>query len=83
MGSNKTPEEQAREKIDEQLRAVGWDVVPRDEYAPGEYCCLFPLTIDTPSSITKAAIEEGRRIAKDPNVKGYNDMSELRAALET
>ena len=35
MGSNKTPEEQAREKIDEQLRAVGWDVVPRDEYAPG------------------------------------------------
>lgn len=43
----------------------------------------FPLTIDTPSSITKAAIEEGRRIAKDHNVKGYNDMSELRAALET
>ena len=26
--------------------------------------------------------EEGRRIAKDPNVKGYNNMDDLRAALE-
>ncbi len=35
MGANKAPEVQAREKIDEQLRAVGWDIVPRDEYVPG------------------------------------------------
>ena len=35
MKANKKPEEQAREKIDEQLRAVGWDIVSRDEYVPG------------------------------------------------
>ena len=31
---------------------------------------------------TIAAIEEGRRMAKDPNVKGYVTMEELREALE-
>ncbi len=28
------PEELAREKIDKQLMRAGWDIVPRDEYAP-------------------------------------------------
>ena len=31
---------------------------------------------------TIAAIEEGRQIAVDPTVKGYRNISELRAALE-
>ena len=31
---------------------------------------------------TIAAIEEGRKIAKDPNVKGYHSVGELKKALE-
>jgi len=34
-----------------------------------------------PNAETIEAIEEGRRIAKDPNVKGYTDMNELWKAL--
>ena len=48
-----------------------------------EHGMPFPLTIDTPSSITKDAIEEGRRIAKDPHAKGYTNMADLKAALES
>ncbi|MBQ7516153.1 MAG: type II toxin-antitoxin system RelB/DinJ family antitoxin [Schwartzia sp.] len=43
----------------------------------------FPLTLDTPNHVTKAAIEEGRRIAADPKAKGYTNMAELRTALES
>ena len=28
------PEELAREKIDKQLKSVGWDIVSRNEYIP-------------------------------------------------
>lgn len=31
---------------------------------------------------TLDAIEEGRRLARDPNVKGYTSIEELRKALE-
>ena len=31
-----TPEEKARVKIDKQLKNAGWDIVPRDEYVPGD-----------------------------------------------
>ncbi len=43
----------------------------------------FPVTLGNPNSVTKAAIEEGRRIAKDPTVKGYTNMADLKAALES
>ncbi len=42
----------------------------------------FELKMEKPNKTTKAAIEEGRRIATDPTVKGYHDIDELRAALE-
>ena len=42
----------------------------------------FDLKLEVPNEVTAAAIEEGRRIASDPNVKGYTDISELKAALE-
>ena len=32
---------------------------------------------------TIAAIEEGRKIAKDPNVKGYHTVDELKKALDS
>ena len=32
---------------------------------------------------TVAAIEEGRKIAKDPNAKGYHTVDELKKALES
>ena len=42
----------------------------------------FSLKLDVPNASTAAAIEEGRRIADDPSVKGYTSMEELKAALE-
>ena len=42
----------------------------------------FEITLNVPNAITVAAINEGRRLAKDENVKGYSDIDELRAALD-
>ena len=42
----------------------------------------FDLKLEVPNEVTTAAIEEGRLIASDPDVKGYTDISELKAALE-
>jgi DNA-damage-inducible protein J len=42
----------------------------------------FALKLDVPSDTTAAAIEEGRRIARDSSVKGYTSMDELKAALD-
>ncbi len=42
----------------------------------------FELTLNTPNSVTAAAIAEGRRIAHDNSVKGYTNMEDLKAALE-
>jgi len=41
----------------------------------------FGLKPDVPNAETKAAIEEGRRLADDPHSKGYSDIGELRKAL--
>ena len=35
------------------------------------------------NKVTVAAIEEGRKIAKDSNVKGYHSVDELKKALES
>ena len=43
----------------------------------------FTLQLDIPNDETVAAIEEGRRIARDKNVKGYKNIKDLRAALES
>ena len=42
----------------------------------------FELKLDTPNSLTAAAIEEGRRIAYDDAIKGYSSIEDLRNALE-
>ena len=42
----------------------------------------YPLKLDTPNETTAAAIEEGRRIAADPNVRGYTSIEALRKALD-
>ena len=42
----------------------------------------FELKLDVPNEITAAAIEEGRRIARDKSVKGYTNIEELKEALE-
>ncbi len=41
----------------------------------------FDMRVATPNAETIAAIEEGRKIAHDPNVKGYTSIEELKAAL--
>lgn len=42
----------------------------------------FDLKLDIPSDETTKAIEEGRMIAKDNNVTAYDNMDDLRKALE-
>ncbi len=42
----------------------------------------FALKLDVPNEMTVAAIEEGRRIASDRSVKGYDNMEDLETALE-
>ena len=39
------------------------------------------MKLNTPDSITKAAIEEGKRIVYDDSVKGYSDLADLKKAL--
>ena len=41
----------------------------------------FDMRVESPNAETIAAIEEGRKIAHGPNVKGYTSIEELRAAL--
>ena len=42
----------------------------------------FDLKLDVPCDETIKAIEEGRMIAKDTNVKSYDNIDDLRKALE-
>ena len=42
----------------------------------------FDLKLDIPNDETIKAIEEGRLIAKDKNVSSYDNMDDLRKALE-
>ncbi|CAI3331525.1 hypothetical protein [Enterococcus cecorum] len=37
---------------------------------------------EEPNIETREAIEEGRRIARNPNVQGYHSIDELKEALE-
>ena len=42
----------------------------------------FELKLNVPSDETIKAIEEGRMIAKDNNISSYDNMDDLRKALE-
>lgn len=42
----------------------------------------FKIQLERPNAETIAAMEEAKRIAKDPSVKGYTDINELFAELE-
>lgn len=42
----------------------------------------FELKLNTPNDVTMAAIDEGRRIARDSEIRGYTSMKDLRSALE-
>lgn len=42
----------------------------------------FELKLNMPNDVTMAAIEEGRRIARDSEIRGYTSMKDLRSALE-
>ncbi|NMA04866.1 MAG: type II toxin-antitoxin system RelB/DinJ family antitoxin [Acholeplasmataceae bacterium] len=42
----------------------------------------FELKLDVPNETTKLAIEEGREIAKDPNIKGYTNMEDFKKSLD-
>ena len=41
----------------------------------------FSLGLEAPNDTTIVAIEEGRRIASDPSVKGYRNMEDLKGLL--
>ena len=42
----------------------------------------FKIQLERPNAETIAAMEEAKRIANDPSVKGYTDINELFAELE-
>lgn len=42
----------------------------------------FDLKLNTPNDVTMAAVEEGRKIARNPEIRGCTSIKELRAALE-
>lgn len=42
----------------------------------------FEIRLEAPNALTRAALIEGDRIARDPNVRGYRSMAALKAALE-
>lgn len=42
----------------------------------------FSMKLDAPNKTTISAIEEGRRIISDDNVEGYDNMEDLKSALE-
>lgn len=42
----------------------------------------FELKLDLPSDETIKAIEEGRKIAKDKKIRDYDNIDDLRKALE-
>ena len=42
----------------------------------------FDVKLERPNKETTAAMLEAERIAKDPSVKGYNDLDELFADLK-
>ena len=42
----------------------------------------FSVKLNKVNKETIAVIEEGRKIAKDPNAKGYHSVDELKKALE-
>ena len=42
----------------------------------------FELKLNTPNAVTLAAVEEGRKIARDPEIRGCTSIKDLRAALE-
>ena len=42
----------------------------------------FELKLNVPNETTAAAIEEGRKIAHDKKAEGYDNIEDLKAALE-
>ena len=47
-----------------------------------EHGIPFALTIDVPNDTTAAAIQEGRKMLKDPTAPRYSSMESLKAALD-
>lgn len=43
----------------------------------------FEVKINTPNELTLAAIQEGKTLINDKTSVGYNNMADLRAALES
>lgn len=43
----------------------------------------FEVKINTPNEVTLAAIQEGKTLINDKTSVGYNNMADLRAALES
>lgn len=51
--------------------------IDKDSKKKAKSFCEEKTPLDKPNEETISAMLEARRIAKDPNVKGYQDMDEL------
>lgn len=47
-----------------------------------EHGLPFDLKLDIPNDVTKATIEEGRKLISDPNSSKYSNITNLKKALD-
>ena len=59
-----------------------WDIELPDDLSAIVSGGVQLIKLDVPNEVTAAAIEEGRKIAEDKNVKGYSSIKDLKAALD-
>ena len=67
----------------EVIRMTTSNLNNRSDKENKEQVLPYPLKLDKYNKETIEAIEEGRKIAKDPNVKGYHTVDELKKALDS
>lgn len=60
--------------------STAFNIFVRQSVRQGKF--PFEITLNHPNKETIAAMLEAERIAKDPSVKGYDDLDELFADLE-
>ena len=77
------PEQQARVKIDRQLKNVGWDIVSRGEYVPGSTCAVTEALMQGNTESDYLLFVDDKAIAVLEAKRGENPLGDdVRAQAE-
>lgn len=79
--TDKVLKEEARQNYNESDFTMTAEINLSSETHTREKRILLKSKSNVPNQETIDAIEEGRRIATDPDIKGYRSISDLRTAL--